>query len=268
MMKLSLHGCLSRQTFIPLLAPLVLTMSFCLLNSTSSWAIEFPSDLNSEDRAEVLQTLGINTSSKLLSNPYPLGGYPGWEFGLTLEVINIEELSRLGSKTELQQEMRYPRISFGKGLYRDIDLFMHFTPYGENIDIKEFGGIFKWEFYRLKDLPIGFHLLAHGSNVNIKDTLTSQSIGLDLLVGINANNFSLYLGSGQVQTEGEFIASGPLSPVPVADPATSPSNTIRQLARSSHSFVGLNFKWDTFFIAAQLDRYQTPTYSVKVGVRL
>src|SRR5689334_22672776 len=100
---------------------LICTASFSLA------AFEIPKGLNATDRREVVRTIGLNSAPKALSNPYPLGGYSGFEVRYSLEVINIRDIRRIGSNnTEFsdQTEWRYSRLTVGKGLYNNIDYFL------------------------------------------------------------------------------------------------------------------------------------------------
>ena len=156
-------------------------------------ALELPKNLNREDRLNVVRLLSMGSSTKILSNPFPLGGYQGLELGLSMELINVADISRLGDGTHKElREFRFPRISIGKGLYNDVDLFFHFVPFSEESTMSEYGGMGRWSFYQARFLPINLSLLLHASVLNINDSLSSQTIGTELVAGISVDQFSLY----------------------------------------------------------------------------
>lgn len=255
-----------------------LCLILLFLLSPLLYAFEIPKRLDAEDRREVSRILGLNTSGKILSNPYPLGGYSGFELGLALEVINIDDLSRLGCQTgdagcptqtrSDAEELRYPRISIGKGLYENIDVFLNFIPPFEN-GMSDFGGMLRWSFFHAKFLPINLSLLVHANRMNLKDSLVTENFGSEILAGINVNNFSLYFGGGFVRNESRFTGgdsgAGVIAPT---DPAlTSSSNSVSESLHSSHSLVGISLHFDNVFTAFQIDRYRDAVMSAKLGTR-
>lgn len=243
-----------------------------------SWAIEIPKRLDSQDRREVARILGLNTSTKILSNPYPLGGYSGLEIGVALEVINTADLSRLGCQSTEpgcpnqdpndKNELSYPRISIGKGLYENVDVFLNFVPPFQN-SLADFGGMVRWSFFHAKFLPINLSWLIHANRMNINDSLTTENFGTEILAGINVNNFALYFGGGFVQSDSTFIGgdtgSGTVAP---NDPElTTSSNILSERVSSSHMLVGVSLHFSDYFAAFQIDRYRDPVMSMKLGLR-
>ena len=115
-------------------------MRFALifLFSLNAIALEIPKGLTKSDRTEMVRILGLNSATKILSNPYPLGGYSGLEVGYSLEFVNVRDMRRLGCapgslgclNTNLPEETewRYSRLTVGKGLYSDVDAFFSFMP--------------------------------------------------------------------------------------------------------------------------------------------
>jgi hypothetical protein len=49
--------------------------------------VQIPENLTKEDRIKVLGILGAGTSSKILTDPYPLGGFAGFEAGIQMDSI-------------------------------------------------------------------------------------------------------------------------------------------------------------------------------------
>lgn len=239
-----------------------------LFFSLKAIALDLPTGLNHESRVEVIRLVGLGTSSKILSNPFPLGGYPGLEIGLSLELVNVADLSRLGDGTNKdEREFRVPSISFGKGLYKSVDIFFHFVPFSEDSKMSEYGGLARWSFYQARFLPINLSVLLHGNIFNMRDSLITETIGSELIAGISVNSFSLYFGGGFLSSSAQFTAHGPDGIVVSTDPPTS-RGTVEELVREGHSVVGITLHLFDLFFAAQIDRYREPVYSLKLGLRL
>lgn len=239
--------------------------------SASSGAVTIPKQLSVSDREEVTRTLGVATSTKLLTNPFPLGGYSGFEVGLTLELIDVSNISRLGATTGEagDQELRYGRLAFGKGLYQNVDIFLNFVPQSAGSEMTSFGGAARWAFYEAKYLPINLSFIVSGSHANFNNDFEALSLGLDLAGGIYINNFSLYMGVGQVRTKGTFMAgTGTDATVDPSDPDVNPlTNTVSHTIHQTRSFAGFTMHFSELFLAAELDRYADTVYSARVGAR-
>lgn len=237
------------------------------LYTSASYGVEIPTSLSRSDLNEVVQILGYNTGSKFLSNPYPLGGYSGFEVGLSTEIVNTTDLSRLGAGTDKQSSFQYNRISFGKGLYNNTDVFLHFIPFSSSNEVSEYGGIVKWSFYEARYIPFSVSLLGHYSTINIQDSFINESIGWDLLGGINLNAFALYFGGGE-QSARSVFAKNVLN---LADTdiisGLSSTNTFTLRDSQLHTFIGIHVDLANVFVAAQIDRYEQPVYSAKLGLR-
>src|SRR5690606_37261354 len=93
--------------------------------------VHIPSNLNEADRVGVLEILGPGTSGKILTDPYPLGGLAGFEASLQMDSIPVSDLSKFGNTVAEQDFFSYPIISIGKGLYNNLDIFVHFIPSSE-----------------------------------------------------------------------------------------------------------------------------------------
>lgn len=234
---------------------------FLFVFSNTIWAaIQIPRNLTKEDRQEVVRILGVGTSSKLLSDPYPLGGYSGVEVGLSIESLPIDDLSRLGDKTEPQSRFLYPKISIGKGLYNDIDMFVHFIPYSESTGLSEYGAILRWAFYQAAFMPASFSAVVHTNSSNVGNVFTSQSYGIDLVTGINVTSFSLYFGGGKVWAVGRFIggSNGYLS---------NTNQPEFETVDSIHTVIGGAYNFYPFTFALEIDQYSQTVFCGKLGAR-
>jgi hypothetical protein len=227
--------------------------------------IRIPTNLTSDDRKEAIRILGLGTSAKMLSNPYPLGGYSGFEFGLAIESVPVEDISRLGSKipsgTEPQKTFNYPKFAVGKGLYKDIDVYLHFIPYNQDTNLSDYGGLLRYCFYQAAFLPANFSLLLHANNTNIGNLIFTQSIGADLMTGISVGGFALYVGGGRVFVTGRFISS--LNAVNSSGVQTEETESVNNF----HSFIGGSLDWEPAFVAVQIDQYSQTVFGAKLGFR-
>jgi hypothetical protein len=240
---------------------ILLIILTCVFKISSAQAqIKIPSNLSSDDRKEALRILGLGTSSKMLSNPYPLGGYSGFEFGLSIESVPVEEIGRLGTKLspgdEPQKNFNYPKFAIGKGLYKDIDVYLHFIPYNQDTNLSDYGGLLRYCFYQAAFLPANFSLLLHANNSNVGNLIFSQSLGAEVMTGVSMSNFGLYVGAGRVFVTGRFISS-------LNQGGAEETETIN----SFHSFFGGSFDWEPIFAAFQIDQYNQTVLSAKLGLR-
>lgn len=243
-------------------------------------AFNIPKGLSESDRYEIIRTLGLNTATKMLDNPYPLGGYSGFEVGWSLEIVDVRDLRRLGctpgapgcGNTGLSDdtEWRYSRLTIGKGLYNDVDMFFHFMPPSGGTHVSDYGGALRWSFYQAKFLPINISAIGFFDQLNYQDTFVNQNMGAEMMVGVNVDNFALYFGGGEIQATGTFIGhfNGVCNEECTFDDSADPqSNTLTHHILSTHTVVGLSLHYDDLFGAAEVDRYQDAVYSLKVGMR-
>lgn len=259
-------------------------MGFVLLSillgfSSLVHAVVIPKQLSRDDRKEVIRMLGLSTSTKILSNPFPLGGYSGFEVGLSVELIDVSDLPKLGCQagsvgcpnTGLgDKDLQFPRLSIGKGLYNNIDVFLHFAPQHSGSSVTSFGGAVRYSFYEARFLPFNMSLVLNADHVNVGDEFQATTIGADLISGIYVNNFSLYFGVGQLRSSGTFIAGLDTSDATVepTDPdVDGATNTVEQSVSQTHSLAGITIHIREVFLAAQVDRYPEPSYSFRAGLR-
>jgi hypothetical protein len=248
------------------------------------FAFEIPKGLTESDRREVVRTLGLNSASKALDNPYPLGGYSGFEIGFSVEFVNVRDLRKLGCAPgspgcantgySNETEWRYSRVTIGKGLYNDVDVFFSFMPPTGGVNASDYGGQIRWSFYQAKFLPINFSLTLHGNQLNFNDTYMHRNLGAELLTGVNVDNFALYFGGGYIEARGLFVGadtSGVCNEDCTADPSDPALNgstrTITHRLREAHTVIGFSVHYENLFAAAEVDRYQDAVYGIKVGVR-
>ncbi|MES2856284.1 MAG: hypothetical protein V4692_10500 [Bdellovibrionota bacterium] len=252
-----------------ILNPLIFTLlSLALLFSgvilyagTAAAAIRIPKNLSAGDRDEALRIIGLGTSSKILSDPYPMGGYSGFEFGISIENLPTDDLGRLGSGLPTpQQEVAFPKLTIGKGLYNGLDMFVHFTPYSRQDELSQYGGIGRWCFFETERFPLSLSLLIHGNVGNVGNLLTTRSYGADIIAGINVDNVALFGGGGPIEAVGTFAGG--------TNGVTNSNAFESAKVSGAHTVVGANVHFlENIFVTLQIDRYSVPVFSGKLGVR-
>lgn len=254
---------------------ILLSLAFSL----PTFGLSIPKGLSTTDQEDVTKILGLGTSMKMATNPYPLGGYSGFEIGFDLNFINIDQLTRLGcnpgesgcANTERseEQELSYGKITFGKGLYENVDVFISFAPLFGAGSVSDYGASLRWTFYEAQLLPIHFLVLASGNQVNFRNQFSAQNMLVDLLVGINVDDISVYFGGGQIQSEGHFIGGNVgEGTVPTGNPnLDAATNTSSTSIRRFHTVVGASLEWNPLFIAGEINRYDDSVYTLKAGLR-
>lgn len=253
------------------------------LVSFAAPAFEIPKGLKAADREEVVRILGLNSATKVLSNPYPLGGYSGFEVGYSVEFVNVRDIRRLGCQPSEpgcpnqdlpdETEWRYSRLTIGKGLYNDVDVFFSAVAPAGGVRMSDYGGMLRWSVYQAEFLPINVSVIAHGNQMNFNDSFVNRNIGGEVMVGVNVDNFALYFGGGYLESKGTFIgtSSGFCENEPdctsAGDSLNETTRTVTNSVRETHTVVGFSLHYENLFAAAQVDRYRDAVYSMKVGLR-
>ncbi len=221
--------------------------------------IDIPTGLDENDRSETLEILGAGTSTKILTEPYPLGGYSGVEVGVTVESIPTEDLSRLGEQTEDQDTLVYPKLTIGKGLYNNIDGFLNFVPYNESTNISQFGGLVKWSFYQATFMPASFSLAVFGNDTNIRNKVFVQTAGYALVTGITMKYLSIYFAAGQSYSTGQFVGG--------TNGITQSGDNEKEDIKRFFFTIGGVLKVDPVFVAIEMSQYTVPVMSGKIGIK-
>jgi hypothetical protein len=250
------------------------------LTTTSARALQLPKGLSKADREEVVETIGMGAATKMLTSPYPLGGYSGFEIGFSLEFIDVRDVNRLGcavgspgcANTSISDndEFRFSRLSIGKGIYHDIDIFFQFAPPIGGTNISDYGAAVRWAFYQTEFLPITFSAVVHANMMNLQDDFINQNIGAELIAGITVDNFALYAGVGQIWSQGTFqVGNSGNGTVDPSDPDAIQSATgeVTEKTTETHTLVGISLTYENLFAAAEVNHYRDSVYGIKLGVR-
>jgi hypothetical protein len=231
------------------------------ISSMALASINFPKNLTKSDREESLRVLGFGTATKVLSDPFPLGGYSGIEVGVSVSDIPVETLKNLGNRLGSgQSDVSYAGFSIGKGLYNNLDVFFNFTPYFQSAQISQFGAQIRWSFYQADTLPLSLSVVGHASSSNFGNQITERNLGADLIGGINVSSVALFAGLGQLTSTGDFLGG--------TRGLTDSGAEENESVTGTHYLVGISVKLTDFFISAEVDQYAQPIFSAKLGLRL
>lgn len=232
----------------------------CFFIANSAYAgLSLPSQLVFADQKEILTTLGPGTSSRQLSAPYPLGGYEGFEIGLSRQFISTSNFTEFGDRSASGEDFSYPILTIGKGLFYDIDLFISLVPFAQSKTITHFSTQGRWNFYRAIETPFSLSISGNAGNTTLNNLISIQSYGFDLVGSLYIRDLSLFFGTGFLNSSGVFVG-GPYG-------INKSSETERINIPLTHRILGLDYRFHEYFISAEMDHFETPLYSAKVGMR-
>src|SRR5437868_14912175 len=95
--------------------------------SASAAVNPIPKNLGKTDREMTVGALGFGSASKLLSSPYPMGGYSGVELSVSSEYIPMADVAALGGKSSSRSDLNYFNVTVGKGLFYNVDFLIQFV---------------------------------------------------------------------------------------------------------------------------------------------
>lgn len=238
---------------------ILFTFLICLLPFVSRAKVELPRNLNLNEQKVVLQSIGLSSSAKILGQVYPLGGYSGVEVSLSQEFLDTSSFSTLGSKPKESSEISYTLLHIGKGLYHNVDLYLHVTPWLQAEEVTSYGGQIRWGFFESKSVPFFSSLVFHAASTQFQGMISTQAQGFDVVGGYVIKDLTLYIGLGQARSFGTFVGG--------TSGVTEDQKTSTLSVQDSHFVSGINWRHDSYFLAAELDRYSESSYSIKVGKR-
>lgn len=223
-------------------------------------ATHLPKGLTANDRKAMLELLGFGAQSRILSSPVPLGGYQGFEMGLSSEYIPIDDIGTLGDKkTNAKGEFNVVELTLGKGLAYNVDTLFHVTPMPQNEGIFAFGGQLRWGFHEFQRFPAIMSFVFHGSGANFQNLLDTRTTGADFIVTVAMDGAAVYFGGGPIRTIGTFIGG--------ASGINAEGDTIDEDLNGTHSVAGLSMNFGMMFLALEVDRVEQSTYGGRLGVR-
>ena len=225
--------------------------------SEPTFAFTLPTGLSESDRREVVRTLGFGTSFRPITEPYPLGGYQGFDLGVSYESIPTGHIASYGTAAETAQDSHLvlSRVTIGKGLFNNIDVYLSVLPIRQSTTVSGYGGLVRWNFFEAPLLPLTLSAVVHASTQNIDNQISTQSQGLDLLGGLTFDFLSVYLGVGHLSALGEFTPSS------VGGAVESERVSIIR------TYLGATVRWGVLFLGAQIDQTNLPMWGMRGGVR-
>ncbi|MCC6277085.1 MAG: hypothetical protein IT289_04120 [Oligoflexia bacterium] len=230
---------------------------FFMISSPHAYAtLSIPNNLTDGEQELILQILGFGSSFRAINNPYPLGGYSGFEAGIGVSSLSTGDIGYFGSRSTVNKNLVYPQLTFAKGVFDSIDLFFSFAPTNENTGVSLYSGALRWGFFQATFLPACFSLLFSATNSNFNDLMIFQTFGVDLVTGVNIAPLSFYVGAGTLYGQGQFDAT-----------ITSNGAKTNQVGKTFHSLLGLSVEVSDFFAAIQIDQYNATVASLRAGVR-
>jgi hypothetical protein len=239
------------------LKSVLLLMIIPVLSTPSNATLSLPSGLSTGEQQLILQYLGFGSSFHPVDNPYPLGGYSGFEVGVSAHNISTQDIGYYGNRTSVDRNVIYPLINIGKGIFDNIDLLFSFVPFNESTGIGIYSGALRWCFYQATFVPASFSFLISGSNTNFNNLFNSQITGADIVTGVNVDPFSFYVGAGTVYGQAQFDSS-----------LTVDGTNTNQVSRAFHTMLGMNVSIAEYFTAIEVDTYNSTVISLKFGARL
>lgn len=249
----------------------LLFFSLILFSMSGVQAERFvPRQMSESERTIALQILGFGSASKILANPFPLGGRSGFEMGVTTEYLQVQDLASLGDKSTRNRELNYSSFSVAKGLFYNVDTAFHFTPAFQTEDLSSYGGQIRWGFYEFPFIPGGLSLVWSRSDTNYGNLLNTRTTGRDIVATVVVEDVALYFGVGDATSIGTF-GGGTLTGT--ATESTTDICTATYCSASNeelsevHTLFGISLSFDELFASVEINRYFLSSYSAKLGWR-
>lgn len=241
------------------LLPVVLSMSITIGDRHHAQAaVQIPKALSTQDQAEIVRVLGPGTAAKSMSSPYSLGGYTGLEVSVLVDSLDTSSFASLGDRlATAQPNNSVPKLSVGKGLYGDLDVFLQFSPYNKATEVSQFGALARWSFFEAASLPVASTLQLHMTNANFSNLVNTQTSGVDWLTGIQVDDISLYGGLGWMRVSGRFVGG-------TAGVTATQTEQVTEFS-ALRVQAGANLRYNALTFGLQLDRVTTSHLSFKVG---
>lgn len=238
------------------LALLLIFFHACSSNSFGS-ELRFPTDLSTAQQQETLRLVGPSLSGKILSDPYPLGGFSGIEVSVQHESIPVGSLREFGSRNGTgPTDLTFQKINVGKGLYNDVDVYLSFTPWSRVAGMTQYGAFVRWQFWSWESIPVAHSIVPHANVSNFRNTFISENAGAQLITTYFWREASFYGGVGQVRSVGRFESDLTLS-----------GRAEQYTQGLTHFLLGASYRWNSWLVAAELNRYDQPVWAFKLGAR-
>ena len=230
---------------------------FLVIFLSLSWAQAerfIPRRMSESDRRIALQILGFGSASKILTSPFPLGGHPGLEMGLTTEYLQVQDLASLGDKSTRNRELNFNSFSVAKGLFYNIDTAFQFTPAFQKEDVSSYAAQIRWGFYEFPFIPGGLSFVLGRSDTNYGNLLNTRTTGQDLVATVVVEDVSLYFGVGRANSIGTFsggtqMGTATESTTDLCDAASAYCSSSNEELTEVHTLFGISLAFNQLFAA-------------------
>ncbi len=238
----------------------LLLFAVLFIFSIQGISAQLPRQFNESDRSIALKILGFGTATKLNADPTPLGGYEGFEFFISTDLIAIQDVQNLGNRSGTGDQFITTSLGFGKGIFFDVDTFVYFSPLQWQSKSSQIGGYVRKVVYTSEDKPFQVALNLHGNGTSIENLVHLRTTGLDAILSYEWPQITLSLGGGIGRSIGTFIGG--------ADGINSTTETHTNDIQQQHLLISVAKGWGKNYLSLQYDRYFDASYSLKYGFRL
>ena len=228
----------------------------------SGISAQLPRQLTESDRSVALKILGFGTATKLNAEPTPLGGYEGFEFFVSTDLIPIQDVQNLGNRSGTGDQLLTTSFGFGKGIFFDVDTFVYFSPLQWQSKYSQIGGYVRKVVYTSEDKPFQVAFNLHGNGTSIENLVHLRTTGLDAILSYEWPQVTLSLGGGIGRSIGTFIGGSNGNGI------NSTTETYTNDIQQQHLLISLAKGWGKNYLSLQYDRYFDASYSLKYGFRL
>jgi len=222
---------------------------------------EFPNDLDAQERQASLKIFSQGTAPKFLSNAYPLGGYNGLEVSLSVETFSVEELDTF---RPVGQEgtafVFFPKVTIGKGLFNNSDIFVNFIPFNETTRISKYGLQYRWSFYQARYWPLNLAIMLSGNSANVDNQLITRTLSSDIIASSRFADISVFVSGGYVRSAGSFVGG--------AQGITSSGQAEQDSVDSLHVSAGITYQPGIMILGISVDQFVDTVTNFKVGFNL
>lgn len=239
----------------------ILILFIFIALQTQARNLSFPQDLSQPERVLISHWFAPSSTPSLLSTSYPLGGYSGFEFGLSHHRLPTSLINSLtGVAPDSHDDLSYPLLTLGKGLYDNTDIFVSFSPLMGVNQISHYSGLIRHEFWRSNSNHFRISAQIYRGSSNIYNQLNLRSQGIDFLLTSTFQRVSLYWGIGQLSSVARFSGG--------ANGTTDSNEEETESLYRTRNIFGFEWPIKNYFIAAEINRMNLSYYAIKLGVRL
>jgi hypothetical protein len=226
----------------------------------NSWAFakyDLPRNLTSQNQVTVAESLGFGAATKMIMDPLPLGGYDGFQIGLSQDYVNAGAIEVIGAGKASSAYISSSSFSFGKGFYYDFDTFFQMTS-PQNEDFSSYGILLRRKVYSFDSyFPVSVGALVHGGLTQYSNVFGSNIIGFDIYLYSSIYNFVCSVGAGQARGIHTFVGG--------ASGLTGSSRDIEVDLLTKHLWGGVSRHFGRWVVSVMSETYFDSIHSLKLG---